>query len=235
MGRGESENAIALQFAAGSWPDRCHGLNRYGVLQEVHLERRGAPEEIAFAGLITPSKEDDLDGAKKALRAPDGEMDVTVARGSSSEGRMRFRVGSATVPAHSDWTALAEMIDRVSASPVIAPREAPLEGSTTFMQAMRCAALNADSSFRCAFMHNGKQFVLETRRKPNAPDELSGTIKTSLGAKAAEFRTTYARGDESGLPSRIDYHAKSYLRLTFTDEGDSTPVPIPTLFPEEVL
>ena len=233
-GRCESGEATALQFAAGSWPDRCHGLNRFGVLEETHVERRGGAETVAFAGLITPSKEDDLDGAKQALRPSDGEMAVTVARGSSSGGRVRFRVGNSTVPAHSDWTALAEMLDRVS-PPDVAPQEAPLAGSTTFMQAMRCAALTEGASFRCPFIHNGKQFVLETRRKPGTATEMAGTIKTSLGVKAAEFRTAYAAGDGSGLPVRIDYHAKSYLRLTFTDEGGTTQVPIPTMFPEEAL
>jgi hypothetical protein len=234
-GRSGSATALALQFAAGSWPERCHGLNRFGVMQEIHVERSGGAEAMAFVGLITPSKEDDLDGAKKALRPPEGTMDVTVARGSTSEGRMRFRVGNATVPAHSDWTALAEMLDRVSAPPDTAPRETPLGGSTTFMQAMRWAALSGDTSFRCGFMHNGKQFLLETRRKLGAACEMSGVIRTNRGAKSAEFRTSYAAGDQGGLPIRIEYHPKSYLRLIFNSDGDATEFPIPTLFPEEAL
>ena len=145
---------------------------------------------------------------------------------------MRFRVGNSMVPAHSDWTALAEMLDRVW-PPDVTPQERPLTGSTTFMQAMRCAALTEASFIRSPFMHNGKQFVLETRRRPGTATEMAGTIKTSLGVKAAEFRTAYAAGDGSGLPVRIDYHAKSYLRLTFTDEGGTTQISIPTMFPEE--
>ena len=232
-----ADQAAALQFAAGSWPERCRGLNRFGVLQEVQVQHSGGSEAIAYAGLITPSKEDDLDGAKKALRPTQGEMDVTVASGSSSEGRMRFRAGNVSIPAQRDWLALTETISRVSPPAGTSPREAPLDGSTTFLQAMRRAALSGDPSFRCAFLHNGKPFVLEARRKPGAPCEMWGTILTGSAAPrvCAEFRTSYAAGDESGLPVRIEYRPKSYLRLTFTEAEDSARVSIPTLFSEEVL
>lgn len=45
----------------------------------------------------------------------------------------------------------------------------------------------------------------------------------------ADFRTDYEPGDQSGLPIRIEYHARSFLRLTF-EVNDRPSVSIPSLF-----
>jgi hypothetical protein len=246
LGQRDSDAAIALQFAAGSWPEKCRGLNRFGVLQETHIDRGGHTAEVAFAGLITPSKEDNIDDAKNALRPSDGQMNVTVARGSCTDGRMRCHVGSAFIPAACDWTGAAQMLGTLDPQGSAA-RDQFVPASTTFMRAMRAAGLSQDS-FSAPFVHNGKRFTLETKRrsgekpqtgeKPRSGEnpELSGVIRNDDGSKAAEFRTFYGgAADPSGLPVRIEYRAKSYLRLTFVAGDEANQIPIPSLFTEEVL
>ncbi len=40
-------------------------------------------------------------------------------------------------------------------------------------------------------------------------------IRDQNGAKCADFRVVDAPGDASGLPARIEYRAKPYLKLVF--------------------
>src|SRR5215831_11921614 len=70
------DSAVGLRFAAGSWPERARGLNRFGVLEETVIERGGV-REIAFAGLITRSMEKTLEQARHAFDNQSGrETDI---------------------------------------------------------------------------------------------------------------------------------------------------------------
>lgn len=230
IGGDPQSRAVALQFAAGSWPERSRNLNRLGILWETVVEHGDGLLDAAFAGLITSSKEETFDQARNALLA--GRVtDLLIARGVAANGSFRTWNYTAELPLQSDWTAAASMLGGfLPREPRGTYREVSASAAATLLSALHRAALCPDRTFRCSFVHAGKIHTLETRRMDGKSVELDGLIRDPSGAKTSEFRVHYAAGDASGLPIRIDYRAKSYLRLTFEEDRSSTQPPIPSLF-----
>lgn len=237
IGRGESAPAAALQFAAGSFPSRAHGLNRFGILREAVVERPGAIE-FSFAGLMTRAREQSFEQAKRALEARTGGAEGVVARGrtagSGPQSMAQTWIENIDLAPGSDWSNMSDALSEVLRhEPRALPRETARGQATTFLHAMRSAALCREPLVTREFIHAGKQYQLTTRRRPERPLELDGVIRDLAGARHAEFRTAYAAGDESGLPTRIEYRPRSFLRLTFDVEPEATQPVIPPVFPEE--
>jgi hypothetical protein len=223
------ETALGLQFAAGSDPAQCAGLNRFGILQEAVIESAAAPQ-FAFAGLITDSKEEDLESAKKALHAS-ARQQVKLARGSAVNGRVRAWTETLGSTQISTWRESAELLAELAAEP---PRTTALEiaaGHEPFLAAMRRVALCREPVSHQQFLHAGKLYSLELRRR--ASGERAGLIRNQRGAKAAEFRVWYSAGDETGLPLRIEYHAKAYLRLIFEADDQVAAPAVGPIFSKE--
>ena len=244
---GPDASAVALQFAAGSSPARAHGLNRFGILREAVVTRavqrqagRADATEISFAGLMTRAREENFDQARKALASsPDG-AECIVARGKTSASGIQTWIDPTEVGADRNWTNLGETLTAaLRREPATPPRETAAGSGTTFLHAMHSAALCQEPVFQRQFTHAGKSYWLETRRHPQRPSqrpsdltvELAGAIHDLNGARRAEFRTTYQVGDESGIPIRIEYRPRSFLRLTFEAELEATQPVIPTMFP----
>ena len=61
---------------------------------------------------------------------------------------------------------------------------------------------------------------------------MSGLCDYPTGAGRAEFRTAYAAGDPSGIPTRIEYRPRPFLRLTFEAQPEATQPVIPSVFPQ---
>jgi hypothetical protein len=228
-----SAKAVALQFAAGSFPNRAHGLNRFGILREALVEGGQAPE-LAFAGLMTRSREESFEQGRKALASNTGGAEGVVARGRITPGSIQTWVDSVDLAPDSNWSNLAETLsDALRRAPDSAPRASAPGATITFLHAMRAAALCHEPHVRQQFLHAGKLYWLETRRNIEHPLDLDGRIHDLAGARRAEFRTGYAAGDESGIPIRIEYRPRSFLRLTFQLEREATQPVIPSIFPEE--
>jgi hypothetical protein len=227
-GRAGETAAVALHFAAGSDPARCAGLNRFGILEEAVVN--AADPQFAFAGLITDSKEEDLDQARKALHAS-AQMRVKIARGSASAGRVQAWTEIVELTRPCTWRDSGELLATLAEQ---APRSAAREiaaGAGPFLATIRSAALCEDPLTRRPFLHAGKLYSLELRRR--SAGERDGLIRDQNGAKSAEFRVSYTAGDASGLPVRIEYRAKPYLKLVF-DADDSIAQPdVTSLFSKE--
>jgi hypothetical protein len=225
--------ALALQFAAGSDPARAHGLNRFGILREAIVSKDGSVCDLSFAGLMTRSHEESFQQARRALATAIGSQGV-VARGRTSASTIRTWIETIDLAPDSNWSNLNDTLCKaLQHEPRTSPRENVPGSATTFLHAMRSAALGQDSLVRRLFLHAGKSYWLETRRPVERPLEMSGTIHDLNGARCAEFRTAYAAGDQSGIPIRIEYRPRSFLRLTFEAEPEATQPPIPSVFQEE--
>lgn len=235
IGRGKGAPAVALQFAAGSFPSRAHGLNRFGLLREAVVERPGATE-FSFAGLMTRAREQSFEQARKALEAKSGGAEGVVARGTTAgsgpEITAQTWIENIDLAPGSDWSNLSNTLsDALRHEPRTPPRQTACGHATTFLYALRSAALCREPAVTREFVHAGKQYQLTTRRRPERPLELDGVIRDLAGARHAEFRTAYAAGDDSGLPIRIEYRPRSFLRLTFEVEPEATQPVIPQVFP----
>jgi hypothetical protein len=237
----QSEKAVALQFAAGSYPARAHGLNRFGVLREAVVTRGGSDSpgaiDLSFAGLMTRSREESIDQGRKALGSQAGGAEGVIARGrtcaSGSESSIQCWVDNIDLAAGSNWSNLSQTLsDALRREPASAPRISSPGAAVTFLYAMRNAALCRQSALRRQFMHAGKLYWLETRRHPQRPLELDGAIYDLTGSRRAEFRTAYAAADPSGIPNRIEYRPRPFLRLTFEAQPEATQPVIPSVFPE---
>jgi len=241
IARDQGATAVALQFAAGSSPVRAHGLNRFGILREAVVGRGGATE-LSFAGLMTRSREESFEQGRKALVSSPSRAECVVARGRTSGSAIETWIDTADATPDCNWTNLNETLRAaLRHEPQTPHRETDSGATTTFLHAMRSAALCRDPVVRGRFMHAGKLYWLETHRHPQRSsefsEELDGAIHNLSGARCAEFRTAYSTGDESGIPIRIEYRPRSFLRLTFEAERDATqpviPSVFPTAFPEE--
>src|SRR5262249_51111180 len=156
-------------FAAGSWPARSSGLNRFGVLREAVVEDQSGKFELAYAGLLTAFEEKTVDDARKAFLPTGRGTSVTVASGEFRNGRAWARTEKVEVSRGCGWTEAAEtltnLLNRESESSF---RESAAESVCTFLVVMRQAALSAQPSFRSSFLHHGKLYCLETRWRSSA-------------------------------------------------------------------
>ncbi|HTW66448.1 MAG TPA: hypothetical protein VME17_17620 [Bryobacteraceae bacterium] len=233
---GTGSYAMALQFAAGSDPARAHGLNRFGILQEAVLksEDGSTDGELSFAGLMTRAREESFEQGRKALTSSARGAEGVLARGRMTGQMIRSWIEPVDLPVDRNWTNLTETLsDALRRDPVAPPRETATNSTTTFLCAMRAAALSQAPIVRRDFTHAGKPYRLETRRHRERPFELAGAIRNAAGARTAEFRTAYAPGDESGVPIRIDYRPRSFLRLTFEAALEANQPPVPSVFHQE--
>lgn len=235
---GDGALAVALQFAAGSDPARAHGLNRFGILQEAIVERNGRTD-ISFAGIMTRSREESFEQGRKALASTAPGAEGVLARGrsiNSADGGSIIRtwIDPIDLAADRNWSNVKDTLgDALRREPGALPRETTPASATTFLGAMRSAALCPDAIVRHEFTHAGKPYHLETRRHPQRPLELAGIIHNAAGARCAEFRTAYESGDESGIPIRIEYRPRSFLRLTFEAAREANQPPVPSMFGQE--
>lgn len=228
----QGSTATALQFAAGSSPARAHGLNRFGILREAVVERTDGTE-LSFAGLMTRSGEESFEQGRKALLSRVRAAEGIVARGHTFGSTIQTWIDNIALSPDYDWSNVSQTLgDALRHSPSAPPRETASGPATTFLHAMRGAALCGETVQRRKFTHAGKFYWLETRRQPDHPLELDGAIYDLNGARRAEFRTAYAAGDESGIPMRIEYRPRSFLRLTFEAELEATQPAIHSLFEE---
>ncbi len=224
FGERDGATCSALQFAAGSLPDRAAGLNRFGILHEARSERAEFSQS-AFAGFITSSKEESIADARKALKKAEGGVPVVLAWGTARGPKGLAHTAHLEVPPTFTWpeseVVLADLLQRSSEEP---PREYSAPEAGGFLGAMRRAGL-ASGDFHAPFLHNGKVYELRTTRKG---PELDGEIRNEHHHTTAEFKAFYDHGYPSGLPVKFEYHPRSYLRLTF--EADlATTHPIPQL------
>src|SRR5579872_1737481 len=158
--KGES-HAVALQFAAGSWPERAGGLNRLGILREVVVERPDEPLGFAFAGLITNSPEQNFEEAKKTfLHGAPKALEAIVASGDTRNGVLYSSTEVVHLPAQFRWTSAANelLTGRPSGRPDSSDSHAQL--LPPFLYAMRCAGLDASPRYQRKFLHKGKPYSL---------------------------------------------------------------------------
>jgi hypothetical protein len=237
ISRDQNATAVALQFAAGSDPARAHGLNRFGILQEALVnqgDERGERTELSFAGLMTRSREERFEQGRKALASSANGAEGVVARGRTLGSTIQTWIETIDLGPDCSWSNLNQTLsEALRREPRTAPRETASQASLTFLHAMRAAAFSKDAVSRCRFAHAGKVYWLETRRHSERPLELAGAIHDLAGNRCAEFRTAYAPGDPSGIPIRIEYRPRSFLRLTFEGEPEANQPPVPSAFHQE--
>jgi hypothetical protein len=226
-GASADQFVTALQFAAGSKPERARGLNRLGLMREVAIEQASTLLKTSYAGFMTSSPEKSLDQGRQALNTGANEMPCTLGGGESARGRTELSVRRFTLPGATRWTDAATILNAVDKNPVDDSTHhatSSLGPTATFLYAVHRAALEDAPTARRQFCHNGKLHELITEKhrlsSPSSgePVHMVGSVRDQSGSEIAQFSLWFDPTDPSGIPNRIEFRARSFLRLTFESE-----------------
>lgn len=204
-----------LEFTGRSAPERAAGLNRFGFIREL-----SQPGEAIYFGLMTSSPEESAAEARQALHSTSKDAWYSAIDGrTSAEGietaSAHFRAAARTSP-----TARQELIERARQALATAPKtKAPAESAPLpFLHAV-AGLLSDNQKKETQYAYNGHLYRLtvERSRDAKAPGviRVTGNLRRVSGGKPIEFRLWIEEGARRPLPLRIEYQAKSYLRLTF--------------------
>jgi hypothetical protein len=232
-------NNVRLLFVSGSRPDRAHGLNRMGYIEESVSESNARPSHAEYLGFMTASGEESFADAKKALRGPSAdEVQFVASRGRIDGGSEHHTVRRMLLPSSSRWTDAQHLLDLVEAdldrpgndakSADLSRGERPGTFLYTVLGMVRSPARISDGSF----LHNGKLFHLHAVKRPDEKAgakfvenrlissprdavELAGLIRNAKTGVETTFRVWFDRTSPNALPLRFEFQLKSYLRLVF--------------------
>ena len=239
------QSVIGLQFAGGSIPERTRGLNRVGLIQEVVVEQNRNPSEAAYFGFMVSSAEKNLDQARKSLQTDTaGAIPYSAAFGSGRVGRFQCTVSHLSVPARFNWANFDQlnhdMRARIEEGTEAKHFDVSLDSASkipnTFLYAMQKAILGDAPKLNCPIVYNGRKYMLATEKQPdarigqqlaargvthnpNAVWRLNGSTTETSTHQSTAFQVWYEQGDKSGLPLRIEFYPKSFLKLVFEQEA----------------
>ena len=208
----------SLQFGAGSDPARAKGLNRLGVFHEVIL-RQQQQEKAAYFGFMTASSEENLDQAKAALAKGGNQALFKVISGTALPGRSEALVYPVPAPVSMQWPRWQELSlhlrDNLPTGGT--PQNTAIDaGTSTFLRAMLECLQSTSRKTSAQVVYNGKLYRLATSKSADgALTRVDGVMERS-GDKSP-FRMWY-RPSENALPVKIEYKARSFLRLVFESE-----------------
>ena len=234
-----SNGTVRLLFVSGSRPDRAHGLNRMGYIEESVAETNARPSHADYFGFMTASGEETLADARKALHGPSGnEVPFVASRGEIDGSNARHTVRHVVLPASSRWTNAQQLLDVVkedlnrpgagSGQAELNHGERPGPFLYTVLSMERSPARTNDATF----VHNGKLFRLHAVKRadekmgaqfvgdhliasPRDAVELAGLIRNAATGAETTFRVWFDRTSPNLLPLRFEFQPKSYLRLAF--------------------
>jgi hypothetical protein len=232
-----------LRFAGASWPERAHGLDRAGYVEESVRLRQGSLVSARYFGVMTRSAEQTAEQARLALSAHGPVQTFAAIEGASLPETRETASAAFEFPRGSgdrNWSGLLETAHRsLGAAPKRVscnPADAAGGPAPTFLYSLVCAMESRQTRLKRIFVYGDRQMWLETEKAadPRAGRELaagarvfklSGTIRTRSGAELAVFRLWFEA--ESVVPVRIDYQPRSFLRLSFVRDAQAvSPLPL---------
>lgn len=219
-----TNTALALEFSAGTWPWRVHGLNRFGFQKERVLEQGGSAVESTELGFITSSPEKDVGQARSSLFSNSGELKCVLARSAYTRYRSASAIERLGLPSTCSWADCPQLQSRIRDDhPELAnaARAGNDDGAFPMLYAIYRAIAAAAPHAETAFLHNGERYVLatSTREDPRTASVriLTGYVRTSRGEKSPEFRIWFEPGSAM-LPLRIEFRPRSFLRLVLEND-----------------
>jgi hypothetical protein len=224
-----------IEFLGFSSPDRAAGLNRLGFIRELTRSVPGGIRDALYFGLMTASNEETAEEARKALHSNATDSAYTVIEGriagNSSTSTVAHFIGPARITAErrTELVTLGRRaLSAVSAPPVgVTSAQSP----PPFLNAL-ADALNGPSQGQSRYVYGGRMYRLSLHKAPDpkatedfrarkliAPGakviRASGKVQNEAGGRETQFRIWVEEGNRRPIPLRIEYQAKSYLRLTF--------------------
>lgn len=229
-----------LEFTGFSHPERAAGLNRLGFIREIsRAAGSGGPESLYF-GLMTASPEETAEEARKALNPKNKEAAYTAIDGRLAGGSVETVVAHFTAPAHWSVANRKELIQLARAALSMTPPRPPeAEGRDSaihsFLETL-ADALRQPGKQDARFAYAGRFYRLTLESAPDpkvaavfrargliaantSVVRASGKVRREAGGKESTFRLWVPEGTAQSIPLRIEYQARSYLRLIFDAEA----------------
>jgi hypothetical protein len=228
-----------LRFEGSSWPERAHGLDRAGYIEETVRLRQGSLVSARYFGLMTPSAEQTAEQARRALATHGPVLTFAAVEGASLPEIRESASASFDFPRGSgerNWPGLLETAHRSLGSlpkrVTGNPAEAARGPAPTFLYSLVCAMESPETWLKRTFVYGDRQMWLETEKSADARIgrelaagapvfKIAGTIRTRSGEVLAVFRLWFEAG--SIVPLRIDYQPRSFLRLSFVRDAAAGP------------
>jgi len=224
-----------LEFTGFSLPERAAGLNRMGFIRELSRFTDKSPIESIYFGLMTSSPEESAEEARRALVSHSAEVAYTAIEGHIAADAVETAGAHFMAPARWSVENRGELVDRArsalaEASTAAPQRDARGIGSPPFLECL--AEVLRDSSLEeTRYTYSSRVYRMAVSRaldpkvtayfrthgligEDRPVVRITGRIRHETGGKETNFRLWFEPG-EMPLPLRIEYQAKSYLRLVF--------------------
>ncbi len=216
-----------LEFSGRSEPERAAGLNRFGFIQELSRTVEGEGTESLYFGLMTSSPEENAADAKKALHSTAKDAVYAAIEGHLTASAVETTGAKFVAPARTTAADRSELMERARQALAGAQKRTAEWHSTEgaplpFLHALAgVLSKKGATETRCAY--NGRMYRLKAQKAPDGKmrgvTRVSATLQREEGGTLNEFRVWVEEGSARPLPLRIEYQAKSYLRLTFEAIG----------------
>ena len=235
------ENGVLrfLEFTGYSNPARAAGLNRLGFIREISRVQGSASESLYF-GLMTASPEETAEEARSALHPKGKEAAYTAIDGRIDAAGVETVVAHFQAPSQWSTANRNDLIQLARKALEMTPSRKPdgeARGAEVrpFLETLANALREADpAEHRFAYAGRFYRLSLQRAADPKATASfqqrglvgsgkqlvrVSGKLRRESGGKETNFRLWVEDGAAQPVPLRIEYQAKSYLRLIFEAEA----------------
>lgn len=217
-----------LFFAGSSDPKRAHGLRRVGWIREAVLGPGAAPSEATYFGVLTSSPEESLEHARKSVDAPPSGLSLfSASSGRHTPGHSRSAITHFEFAADAIWSDRG-LIERAQstfrANANVNWHETswthPPNGTpATFLFQLATLLKQGTGRARGRYVYNEQEYLLEVEAPSTRNDErllpVRGKIRNLGTNHETDFRLWLEGASDSIVPVRIEFQARSFLRLTF--------------------
>ena len=225
-----------LEFHGYSLPARAAGLNRLGFIRELSRWKDGKSLESIYFGLMTASPEESADQARRALQSTAKEQTYTAIDGRILPSGSEVSIAHFAAPATLSGAQQKELLQLARKALATTARStegpaAPQGEAPSFLQALAELVAHPERS-QTTYIYSGQAYSLWIHRTDDPKTtalfrqrslldgntgviRVTGTLQRQAGGNQIGFRIWVPYPSEHPLPLRIEYQAKSYLRLVF--------------------
>jgi hypothetical protein len=217
----DGRRTFALRFSGGSRPERTHGVDYCGSMDEIAVERGSALAEAASFGFVTTTSSDEsYDQARHRVLNSGGKSRSFVAVDASHRSA-KVHIRKAYLSAPGSGGDMAGRVRSEFSNAALIERDAGFAASevpATFLYTVLCAARAAGQHSTLEYVHNGDRYRLDSQKtsEPGGGTRLVAQIREIETKKTCTFRLWLEQG--SDLPVRIEFSPRSYLRITLESE-----------------
>jgi len=217
-----------LFFAAGSDPKRARGLSRLGWMREVAVGPDSAPSEVSYFGVLTSSPEESLDNARKSVgEPPAGRSIFSAVSGRHTVSHSRSAVTNFEYSSSALWSdsGLIDYAQSMFRAGSLDWREtawpkSPNQAPPTFLVELANLLKQRKPRATGRYVYGEQEYLLELEAQKPTHDRVPllpvrGKIRNLRTSHETPFRIWLENDSASPVPVRIEFQARSFLRLTF--------------------